>query len=322
MLRTPIALSVFNRPESTERVFDTIRTAKPERLFVFADGARSDDEAKLCADARAVTQNVDWDCEAKYDYSHSNLGARKRYASGVDWVFSYVEEAIVLDDDCVADPTFFRFCEQMLERYHDDPRVMMVCGTNYLGEWKKDRQSYHFSYFGGVWGWATWKRAWELYDGSMDAWGDESVKQRVRELLADEEVFALQARRFDRLYREPQDRHSWDLPWSLSRLANSGLTVMPNVNLVENLGNADGRGLPPTHPLANLAVSSMSFPLRPPEAVAADRDYDRLHIRRIFDWWEQQGLTVAQARQPRPVHRRVAGRLRKVPRRLLDRIGR
>ncbi len=320
MVRSPIALSVFNRPESTERVMETIRAARPKQLFVFADGPRTDEEAGLCTQARTLVENVDWDCEAKYDYSQSNLGARRRYASGVDWVFSHVEDAIVLDDDCVADPTFFTFCDQMLEQYRDDPRIMMVCGTNYLGQWKSDRQSYHFSYFGAVWGWATWRRAWKLYDGSMDAWGDEEVREGIRALLEDEELYALQARRFDRLYHETQDRHSWDLPWSLTRLAHGGLTVMPSVNLVQNLGNTDGRGLPPEHPLANLAVGSLAFPLRPPRALRVDREYDRLHMRRIFEWWEQGAPGAHVAR--RPFYRRVFGRPRKALRRLVRRTGR
>ena len=227
MLNTPVILSIFNRPESTGRVFEAIAQAKPRQLFVFADGPRSAADADLCAQARAVVEKVDWACDVKYHYSETNLGARECYKSGVDWAFSEVDEGIVLDDDCVPDPTFFVFSEDMLERYRHDPRVMMVCGTNYLGHWKEDRQSYHFSHFGSVWGWASWKRAWAFYDASMSAWGDENVKERIRDLLANDEVFALQARRFDRLYGEPQDRHSWDLPWSLARSSTQASPSFP-----------------------------------------------------------------------------------------------
>ena len=164
MLNTPVILSVFNRPETTGRVFGAIAQAKPRQLFVFADGPRSDADVDRCAQARAVVEKVDWACDVKYRYSETNLGARECYKSGVDWAFSEVDEGIVLDDDCVPDPTFFVFSQDMLERYRHDPRVMMVCGTNYLGHWKEDRQSYHFSHFGGVWGWASWKRAWAFYD--------------------------------------------------------------------------------------------------------------------------------------------------------------
>jgi hypothetical protein len=215
-----------------------------------------------------------------------------------------VDDAIILDDDCVPHETFFPFCEATLERYRDDPEVMMVCGSNYLERWRDDRQSYHFSHFGSVWGWATWRRAWSHYDVEMKAWTDDAVRQQIRELLADDELFEIQSRRVERLHRE-NDRHSWDLPWSLARLAQGGLTVVPAVNLVTNLGNADGRGLPPAHPLAHIAVSPLQFPLRPPEAVRVDREYDRLHVGRIFDWWQTPQEKASN-------YRRVARKLRKL----------
>ena len=323
MLNTPVILSVFNRPESTRRVFEAIARAKPKQLFVFADGPRSAADADHCAQARAVVENVDWACDVKYHYSETNLGARECYKSGVDWAFSEVDEGIVLDDDCVPDSTFFLFSQDMLERYRHDLRVMMVCGTNYLGRWKASRQSYHFSHFGSVWGWASWKRAWACYDASMSAWGDENVKKRIRDLLANDEVYALQARRFDRLYGEPQDRHSWDLPWSLARLVHSSLTIVPSVNLVANIGNIDGRGLPPDHPLANLKVEPLAFPLRSPGAVAVDREYDQLHTRRIFEWFEIQSSIDAEARRrSQTMHRRLLRRLGTFQRSVFNPIGR
>jgi hypothetical protein len=322
VLNTPIILSVFNRPESTARVFEAIAQAQPRQLFVFADGPRSAAEADHCAEARAVVENVEWACDVRYHYSQTNLGARECYKAGVDWAFSEVDEGIILDDDCVPDPTFFVFSQDMLEQYRHDPRVMMICGTNYLGHWKEDRQSYHFSHFGSVWGWASWKRAWASYDASMSAWGDEKIKQRVRDLLADDEVYALQAQRFDRLYRDPQDRHSWDLPWSLARLVHAGLTIVPSINLVENIGNVDGRGLPPDHPLANLEVAPLVFPLRSPGTVVVDREYDRLHTRRIFEWFEIQASTDADAhRRSRTLHQRLSQRVGDLRHRVLKRTG-
>jgi hypothetical protein len=308
MLETPIGLCVFNRPDLTELVFQAIAQAKPQRLLVFADGPRSSDEVDACAQVRAVVENVDWDCDVTYDFSEANLGARRRCASGVDWIFSQVDEAMIFEDDCVPDPTFFPFCQAMLEHYRDDPRVMMVTGSNYLEHWKEVRQSYHFSHFGSPWGWATWKRAWRFYDVTMSAWGDEQVKARIRDLIADEEIFAFQARRFDRLYGEPGDRHSWDLPWSFARLMQGGLTVVPAVNLISNLGNRDGRGVPPGHPLANLRTAPMPFPLRFESAVSVDRSYDKLHVRRISEWWQSPSEPQAH---PGKTYRRVARKLKR-----------
>jgi hypothetical protein len=322
LLNTPVVLCIFDRPGLTELVFQAIAQAEPRRLFVIADGPRTTDEAELCARALAVTKRVGWDCDVKYYVSDVNMGARRRFASGIDRVFSEVDEAIVFEDDCVPDPTFFPFCEAMVEHYRDDPRVMMVGGGNYLERWKEDRQNYHFSHFGSTYGWATWKRAWRFYDTTMAAWGEEEVKARIRALLDDDEVFAVQERRFDRIYADPEDRHCWDLQWVFARLAQAGVAVVPAVNLVSNIGNVEGRGLSPTHPLANLRSASMPFPLRFHDAIAVDRAYDRLHVRQIVQWGNSRTRIPAKSRvRSGAIHRRAARACRAFLRRVLDRFG-
>lgn len=313
-MNTAIALAVFNRPDITESVFEAIAQARPSRLFVFADGPRSPAEAELCERARAVVEEVDWDCDVKYDYSDENLGCKRRITSGIDWVFSHVDEAIILEDDCVPDPTFFPFCAAMLARYRDDPRIMMITGSNYVDHWKEDRQSYHLSHLGSVWGWASWKRAWDFYDVAMAAWGNDDIKAQIRDLIANEEIYQFQSGRFDRLHADVDDRHCWDLQWIHTRLVQSGLTVVPALNLISNRGNTDGRGLPAEHPLANLPVSPVSFPLVEPPAVAVDRAYDEQHVRRQVEWWDLQARRREQERvRSRSMHRRVARKLRRVP---------
>ena len=284
MLDTPVVLTIFNRPAFTELVFRAIAQARPRRLFVLADGPRTPDEAALCAQTRAVIQ-VDWPCNLTMDVSEVNLGCRYRCAGGFDMVFAQTETAIVLDDDCVPDPTFFRFCEEMLVRYRDDERVMSITGSNYLGRWARGwrRPSYYFSYFGSPWGWASWRRAWKHYDVTMKVWGHPTTKGRIRDVLADEETYPFQARRFDLIYGDPTNRHSWDIPWSLAKMLHGGLTVVPAVNLIRNIGCDGGNSIPPTHPVANLPTSPIAFPLRHPRTVAVDRRYDRQHVRRIVE---------------------------------------
>lgn len=303
MLDTPVVLTIFNRPDLTELVFQAIARARPRRLFVLADGPRSPDEVELCERTRAVARKVDWDCDLRVDVSDVNLGCRRRCASGFDWVFSQVDTAIFLDDDCVPDPTFFPFCEVMLDHYREDTRMMMITGSNYLGTWKADTQGYHFSYFGSPWGWASWKRAWNFYDVTMRAWGDQENHARIRDVLADEECFALQAGRFSSIYENPADRHSWDLPWSLARLLQSGLTIVPAVNLISNIGCLGGSTLTATHPIANLPTAPMSFPIRFHASVAVDRLYDKRHMRRITG---RDPVSNRPPEQPRQLYRRVA----------------
>jgi hypothetical protein len=276
---TPVVLVIFNRPDFTQVVFDAIKQARPKRLFVIADGPRNPEEAAVCAETRAVI-DVDWPCELTMDVSEVNLGCRYRCASGFDKVFAETEAAIILEDDCVPDPTFFRFCEEMLDRYREDERVMSITGSNYLGRWRRGWRSpsYHFSYFGSPWGWASWRRAWNHYDVTMQAWEHPTTKSWLREVLGDEEMYQFQARRFDFVYG---DRHGWDVAWMFTKILDAGLTIVPAVNLIRNIGCLGGNSIPPTHLIANLPTSPMAFPLRHPRTVAVDRAYDRQHVRRI-----------------------------------------
>src|SRR5688572_12395671 len=279
-LETPVGLLIFNRPDFTELIFRAIAQARPKRLFVFADGPRTAAEAPLCAATRAVIK-VDWPCDLTMEVSDVNLGCRERSASAFDRVFAQCETAILFDDDCIPDPTFFRFCEEMLDRYRDDERVMSITGANYLGRWARGWRSpsYHFSYFGSPWGWASWRRAWEHYDVTMQAWRHPTTRNRIRDVLGDE-TFEFQARRFDVV---SEDRHSWDVAWLFTKLLDAGLTIVPAVNLIRNIGCLGGISLPPTHALANMPTTPMAFPLRHPREVAVDREYDRQHVRRIVD---------------------------------------
>src|SRR5712691_1210425 len=172
-LRTPVVLIVFNRPEITAQSFAAIRAARPTQLFIIADGPRpnvSGDEEK-CAATRAVVEKVDWPCQILRKFAESNLGLRRNVSEGLDWVFRQTEEAIILEDDCLPDPTFFPFCDAMLERYRDDGRIGMISGTNPSAHLAPpDGESYFFSRYYYIWGWATWRRAWQLYDREMTAW--------------------------------------------------------------------------------------------------------------------------------------------------------
>ena len=181
-LSIPVAFIIFNRPDTTARVFEEIRRAQPPQLLVIADGPRLNhpEDVEKCAAARAIIEQVDWDCKVLRDFAESNMGCKQRVSSGLDWVFGTVQEAIILEDDCLPHPTFFQFCQELLKHYRDDTRIMAINGTNVLGKWKADIQDYHFSYHGGVWGWASWRRAWEYYDASMSMWNDAEVRKRIR----------------------------------------------------------------------------------------------------------------------------------------------
>lgn len=153
-LKTPVVFIVFNRPDTTERVFVEIAKVKPSKLFIIADGVRTNclDDVKKCNDVRAIINNVDWDCEVFTNYSDVNMGCKLRVSSGLDWVFSQVDEAIILEDDCIPHPTFFRFCDEMLEKYRYDGTVMHISGTNMKTK-NLTGNTYGFLTHVGVWGW-------------------------------------------------------------------------------------------------------------------------------------------------------------------------
>lgn len=284
-LTTPVAFLIFNRPDTTARVFEAIRQAKPPKLLVVADGPRPDrpDDIEKCKAARAIIEGVDWDCEVLTNYSDVNLGCGKRVSTGITWVFKQFEEAIILEDDCLPHPDFFRFCEELLEKYRDDKRIMAIGGTNVIGEWKSSVQSYHFSYHGSIWGWASWRRAWCYFDLDMRLWANQEIRNRVRDVIADNRQYQKRAIVFESVYRKEID--TWDYQWIFARLVQSGLTVIPCVNLVSNLGFAREDA---THTksrnefLSNLERIDMIFPIKTNEFIAIDRDYDKQVFLKAF----------------------------------------
>ena len=273
---TPVALIIFNRPDTTERVFEEIRRARPPKLLVVADGPRADmpGEAERCAAARAIIDGVDWDCEVLKNYSDVNMGCKRRVSSGLDWVFDTVPEAIILEDDCLPDPTFFRFCEELLERYRDDLRVAMISGDNFQFGKHRTTHGYYFSRYTHIWGWASWRRAWKNYDVNVGLWPEIRDGGWLDDMLGDPRAARYWSGMFEMAYRGGAD--TWDYQWLFACWAQGGLTVLPNVNLVSNIGFGGGG----THTagisrLADMAVENMPFPLSHPPYMFRDSVADR-----------------------------------------------
>lgn len=277
IINTPVAFLIFNRPDTTERVFQVIRQAKPPQLLVVADGPRSKfaDEAQKCQAARAIIDRVDWDCEVLTNYSDINLGCKTRVSSGLDWVFDTVEKAIILEDDCLPHLSFFRFCEELLDFYQSDRRIMTISGNNFQFGRKRTEYSYYFSRYCHCWGWATWRRAWRLYDIEMKLWPRVKNENLLEHILEDSQTVKYWERIFQRTYNE--SINSWAYRWKFACWIHSGLTVLPNVNLVSNIGF----GVRSTHTTnkqnlcANLPVEKMYFPLQHPPFMLRNVEADR-----------------------------------------------
>ncbi len=234
-IKTPVAFLIFNRPEVTARVFQAIAQAKPAKLLVVADGPRSAAEAEKCEQTRAaVIQSIDWNCEVLTNFSETNLGCKQRVASGIRWVFSQVEEAIILEDDCLPVSSFFLYCEELLERYRDDERVMHIGGTNFLSEQFPITESYYFSKYIFPWGWGTWRRAWTNYDEAMKSWPEFKRSNLMESIFANPEERALWEQRFEMAFNGEID--TWDFQWFYHCWSQNGLGISPRVNMVSNLG--------------------------------------------------------------------------------------
>jgi hypothetical protein len=286
-LSTPVVFIVFNRPESTRRVFAEIRRARPSRLLLVADGPRANrpNEAGLCAEVRRIVQEIDWDCKLSTNLSEVNLGCKKRVSSGIDWAFDQVEEAIILEDDCLPDPTFFRFCQELLERYRDNRKVMSIGGANFQGTHDQSLRSYYFSQFVHIWGWASWRRAWKPhYDVTMAGWPSYDRSGQLRERVGSLWATWVWRRAFQRVYAGLVD--TWDYQWTFAVWKNHGVSVVPEVNLISNIGfDAQATHTRLKEKSAEMPTEAMRFPLRSPvagEQLLVDDRADAYTERRIF----------------------------------------
>jgi hypothetical protein len=284
-MKTPIAFLIFNRPETTERVFAAIRAAQPEQLLVIADGPRSNrpGEADRCAATRAIIEQVDWPCQVLTNYAAENLGCRKRVASGLDWVFETVESAIILEDDCLPHPSFFDYCTELLDRYRDDKRVFSITGLNVQFGQQRGPHSYYFSRYFHCWGWASWRRAWQQYEGDLHDWETIRDQNLLLQLLGDRQTAKYWTRELEAIYRGQID--TWDHQCTLSAWRQNALHIVPNVNLVSNIGFGV-EATNTTHgesAYANMPVEAIALPLNHPTHLIRHAAADHFAQTTLYD---------------------------------------
>ena len=283
MTTPPVVFIIFNRPETTIKVFAEIAKARPPKLLVIADGPRANhpDDVEKCAAVRAMIDNVDWDCEVLTNYSDVNLGCKRRVSSGLDWVFDTVEEAIILEDDCLPHPTFFQFCEEMLNKYRDDKRIVMISGDNFQFGRKRTEHSYYFSRYPHIWGWASWRRAWKNYDIDMIVWPEIRDGGFLQDLLGTKISAWYWKNRFENAYKGKID--TWDYQWTFSCWIQSALSIIPNVNLVSNIGyNMKAVHTNIKDKFAEMEIETMKFPILHPDYVLRDSRADHFVENKMF----------------------------------------
>ncbi len=281
-LTTPVTFIFFNRPDTTMQVISCIRAAKPKKLYLVSDGPRTSrsGEKEIVVQLRqTVERAIDWDCEVHRDYAEVNMGCHKRMRSGIFNTLAEEETTIIIEDDIIPLPCFFPYCEQLLERYRDDERIFYISGNNLLSGESVQDGSYVISRYPSIWGWATWRRAWEKYDESMVFW--EKVKKEgcVRRYYGE---------RFGELFEKQLEcaysgeRDTWDYQWEATRMYYGGFGITPKYNLIDNIGfNREDATHTQGGCMYDFTRRELPFPLVGPTHEDVDDRYDKLYIKKI-----------------------------------------
>ena len=282
--KTPVLMIIYNRPDTTQEVFDQVRAAKPEKLYIAADGPRPGvgGELEQCKKARAIVQQIDWPCTVKTLFREQNVGCRFGLITALDWALEENEDCIILEDDCVPSLSFFGYCEELLDRYRHAERIFMISGDNFLLSEYKPKESYYFSKYNFIWGWATWRRAWKHFDRSMTGWSEEArqnwsgtafLKKREKQFWWN----VYDVAKSDKI-------GEWGLKWAHALHSNNALSICPATNLVTNIGG----GLMATHTKSNFAIpldlplKEIEFPLTHPQEILGNTKADAIAFQNFY----------------------------------------
>ncbi len=287
-IHCPVAMIIFNRYDNAHEVLQQIKKVQPPKLFIIADGPREHKvgEKELCDKARSIANEVDWKCEVITNFSDTNLGCKGRVSSGLTWLFEQVESAIILEDDCLPSVSFFYYCEELLEKYKDDERIMMISGNNHAFANEQTPgvvagDSYYFTRHVHIWGWATWRRAWNAYDITMSKWPEFKKMKYLNSFFQKPALNFFWENHFEIYYKKRVG--AWSGIWNFAVWSQSGLSIAPSVNLTENTGVAPNA----THTTGydiylSLKKNELSFPLQHPKFVAENRLLDNREMKIRF----------------------------------------
>ena len=279
----PILLICWRRPHTLHWVIDAIRQDQPTRLYVACDGSSPDrpgEAEKVLASRKVIEDEINWPCHVERLYSDVNQGCRLGVSRAISWFFDQVEEGIILEDDCVPHPDFFTYCAILLDRYRQDIRVWCISGNNFQnGQWRGDG-SYYFSRYNHCWGWASWRRCWQQCDNNLSQWSALSDSGLLETMFED----PLERKYWSRIWQRLIDTglpNTWDYQWTFTCLVNSGLTALPNRNLVCNVGFGEDA----THTTVgavNTAISEGVDPNQHPSFLLRDTAADRYTFDHVF----------------------------------------
>lgn len=301
---TPILFIIYNRPDLTTKVFNQIRMIKPKKLFVAADGPKQKKgDAEKCQAARNILNQIDWQCEIKTLFSSSNLGCKVGESKPMNWFFDNVSEGIIIEDDTLPNTSFFYFCENLLNYYRNEKRVSMISGNNFQFGIKRGASSYYFSKITHTWGWASWKRAWRSYDVQIKTFPNFKKENKIGEIFEHEGLQKYFLQNLERVYHNKAD--TWDYQWTYATWLQNGLCVIPNVNLIKNLGFRNDATHTKTYneKLSNMDAEEISEIIHPSEIIR-DKDAE-IHTYNILY-------------APQPITTRLKNKIKTIQQRLYE----
>lgn len=283
----PILFIIFNKLDTTKEVFEKIKEIKPERLYISCDGAREEvqgEKERVEKIKKYVLENINWNCQVKTLFQEENLGCRYAPFSAISWFFENEEMGIILEDDCLPSKSFFYFCEECLWKYKDEEKVMQINGISFLGEWSNFQisESYFFSKYNHIWGWASWRRAWEKYE--MESLCMEKDFENLEKTYNSSSEKKYWNSIFEKYMDKSLNKSAWDYPWTFSIWKNGGMCIYPKCNMVRNIGIGHEAA---THTLGkDLKISNMKIweldQIKHPKKIEIDKKLDRLNYDNVF----------------------------------------
>lgn len=273
----PVLFLVWCRSDVVEKVFSQIRKAKPKRLYVAVDGPRNENDKALIQKTLDVI-NVDWNCEVKYLKREKNLGCKRAVSEAITWFFEQEEMGIILEDDCYPDLSFFSYCEELLNKYKDDTRIMVVSGHS--GKYNSDKYSYVFTKWFNCWGWATWRRAWNYFDIELKDYKLFKEENAIDRYLVDKWDRFIIMKDLD-LY-SPLEASSWAYIFAYHILCQYGLCIQPCTNLIKNIGMGIENSTHCTVFNEDVDVSSINFPLKHPHFIGPEPELNNSNMFKYF----------------------------------------
>ena len=286
---TPVLMIFFNRPDTFAKVFEKVRQAKPKTLILAQDGPRNTGDMAGIEACRKVVENIDWDCNVIRDYSEINLGCGVRPKSAIDLALQQFEQVIILEDDCIPSLAFFRYCDELLEKYKDDDRIAYISGLNHFETWDCGEYDYFFSKAAAIWGWATWRRSWSrFYDYYVNGVNDDYILKLYRQQVGNQAIFEqrlLSLKKANNSQKNGEKLSYWDTQWGFAEYTQNMLAIVPRKNQICNIGV----GATSTHAqtlkttkyikyknMVFIPTYELDFPLNHPGFCACDMDYHNL----------------------------------------------